>query len=179
VPARDETAPASPLGKVDKTGLLSELRKSESELKVAVITVRERGDLFAGEYELTVFDLGLTFPLLFAIKSCPLSATGAENLGKQRNAGKGRQFRTARAGGLVGVEGDEAVIRNGVRIGRGEVGAGGDVRIADFNSGPGTFNEWRNNFLPIVPCRAFGDCSAVEGVELIFPRLWKAKVVFP
>jgi hypothetical protein len=111
---------------------------------------------------LTVFDPGVIFPLLFVIKSCPLSATGAGNLGKQPNPGKGKQFRTARAGGFVGVEGDEAVIRNGVRIGREEVGVGSDVRIADFNSGPGTFEEQRNNFLPIVPCRIFGDCATVE-----------------
>jgi len=170
VPARDETAPASPLGKVNMTLLFPEPRKSESELKVAVITVRERGDLFAGEYELTVFDPGLIFPLLFVIKSCPLSATRAGNLGKQSNAGKGKQFRTARVGVLVGVEGDEAVIRNGVRIGLEEV-VGSDVRIADFNSGPGTFDERRNNFLPIVPCKIFGDCPAVEKAEeLIFPR---------
>lgn len=171
MPARDETASASPLGKVDETLLFPEPRKSESELKVAVITLRERGDLFAGEYELTAFDPGLIFPLLFVIESCPLSATGAGKLGKQPNAGKGKQFRTARAGGLYGVERDEAVIRNGVRIGREEVGVGSDVRIADFDSGPGTFDEQRNNFLPIVPCRVFGDCSAVEkGVGLIFPR---------
>lgn len=138
--------------------------------------MRERGDFFAGEYELTLFDLGLIFPLLFAIKSCPLFATRAGKLGEQRNAGKGKEFWTARTGGSVGAEGDEAVIRNGVRNGREEVGGGDDVRIADFNSGPGIFDERRNNFLPIVPCRAFGDCSAVEkGVGLIFPRL----CVFP